>query len=184
MGFGKRLVRRVGCGCLGILGLVVLILLVTPLGHTVLTLYRRGYLDAYVSPDEERKYQAGEVENLKALYTAMNLYHESEGQYPYANGWMDVIKSRTSTSDLAKGEAEKKFISPALAGKPGQFGYAMNDKASAKYKGDLKTLKEPLLFVSSDTSRNAHGDPKKLTPNPPRPGGNVGIAVDGTIVKL
>ena len=184
MGLGKRLIRRVGCGCLGVLSLVLVVFLFTPLGHTIRTLWKRGYLDSYVSPDSERKYQAGETENLKALYTAMNLYHESEGQYPHANGWMDAIKSRTSTSDLAKGEADRKFISPSLADKPGQFGYAMNDDASAKYKGDLKNPKEPLLFVSSDTSRNAHGDPKKLLPNPPRPGGNIGIAIDGSIVKL
>jgi hypothetical protein len=60
----------------------------------------------------------------------------------------------------------------------------MNDLASGKYKGDIKDKKTPLLFDSSDTSRNAHGDPAKLLPKPPRPGGNVGIAVDGTILKL
>jgi len=60
----------------------------------------------------------------------------------------------------------------------------MNDAASGKYKGDLKDPKTILIFDSSDTSRNAHGDPKKLLPTPPRPGGNLGITVDGSIVKL
>ena len=97
---------------------------------------------------------------------------------------MDAIKNYGAASDLAKGEADKRFVTPAMQGKAGQYGYAMNDAASGKYKGDIKDPKTPLIFDSSDTSRNAHGNPKKLMPSPTRAGGNLGIAVDGTILKL
>ncbi len=184
MRFGKRLLRRMGCGCLIFFGLIGLLLVLTGTGHTLRVLWDRGFFTAYVSPEDDRKYQATETGNLKSLYTAMMLYHESEGQWPQAAGWMDAIKNRVVSADLAKGEADKKFVSPSLSGKAGQFGYAMNDKASGKYRGEIKDPKVPLLFVSSNTSRNAHGDPKQLVPMPARPGGNLGITVDGSIVKL
>lgn len=147
-------------------------------------MWSHGFIDQYLSPEAARKYNASNEQNLKSLYKAMLQYHESEGQFPQARGWMDGIRSFGAASDLAKGEADKKFVNPEFAGKPGKFGYAMNDAASGKYKGDLKDPKMPLLFESSDTSRNAHGDPKLLMPKPPRAGGNLGIAVDGTILKL
>jgi hypothetical protein len=169
----------VGIGCA-----IVLVALFLLFGKTVRDLYKHGFLDAYFAQDQTRKYDASSENNLTMLYKAMMLYHESEGQFPKSNGWMDAVKSFGAASDLAKGESEKKFVTPSLAGKPGQFGYAMNDVASGKYKGDIKDPKTILIFDSSDTSRNAHGDPKKLLPSPPRTGGNLGIAVDGTIVKL
>jgi len=184
MGKGKRLLRNVGCGCLSVVVIGGGLLIFTPVGRAFQTLWKRGFFESYVNPDDDLKYKATETDNLKALYTAMMLYHESEGQFPVSSGWMDAIKPRIQTSDLAKGEAEKKLISPSLAGKTGQFGYAMNDLASGKYKGDLKDPKTILIFDSGDTMRNAHGDPKKLTPTPPRPGGNMGISIDGTVVKL
>jgi len=184
MSRGKRVARGVGLGCFSLLIIAVCLLFFTELGHTVRDLWRHGIIQAEIGSDSDAKYNASEVNNLKALYTAMMLYHESEGQWPQGNGWMDAIKNRVATADLAGGEADKKFVSPSLAGQPGQYGYAMNDLASGKYKGDIKDKKTPLLFDSSDTSRNAHGDPAKLLPKPPRPGGNVGIAVDGTILKL
>jgi hypothetical protein len=169
----------VGIGCA-----VVLIVLVMMFGKTVKDLWSHGFFEAALSSEQTRKYNATSENNLKTLYNAMTQYHESEGQYPDAKKWMDAIKSFGSASDLAKGEADKKFVTPSLEGKPGQFGYAMNDAASKKYKGDIKDPKTVLIFDSSDTSRNAHGDPKALLPSPARPGGNLGIAVDGTLVKL
>jgi len=184
MGLGRRIVRRIGCGCLTVALLVVCFVSFTDIGHTFWTLWRHGKLDNIIASDQDLKYEASETGNLKELYKAMMLYHDSEGQWPSSKGWMDAIKNRIGTADLAKGEADKKFVSPSVAGSAGQYGYAMNDLASAKYKGDIKNPKTPLLFDSSDTSRNAHGDPLKLLPKPARPGGNVGIAVDGTILKL
>ena len=97
---------------------------------------------------------------------------------------MDSIKNRIQTGDMSEAEATKKLVDPTLEGKAGAFGYAMNDAAAEKYKGDLKDPKMPLIFMSSVTTRNAHGDPAKLAPNPPRRGGNYAITVDGTILKL
>ncbi|MDR3687845.1 MAG: hypothetical protein P4L46_00600 [Fimbriimonas sp.] len=184
MRLGRRIVRGTGCGCLVLVTALACIANFTPAGHTFWVLLKNGKLSNYVASDPNLKYNANEETNLKDLYTALMAYHESEGQWPVAGGWMDAIKNRVSTADLAKGEADKKFVSPSLAGQPGVYGYAMNDLASGKYKGDIKDPKTLLLFDSSDTSRNAHGDPKKLIPKPPRPGGNTGITVGGTIVKL
>lgn len=184
MAFGRRVIRRLSLGCLTVVAVLIGLLFFTAAGKDIRNLWSHGFLDQYLSPEDARKYNATDAANLKALYTAMELYHESEGQFPQGNGWMDAIKTYASAADLAKGEAEKKFISPVLAGKTGEFGYAMNDAASGKYKGDIKDPKTPLIFDSSDTKRNAHGDPKKLRPSPPRGGGNLGIAVDGTILKL
>jgi hypothetical protein len=184
MPFGRRKLRRMALGCGTVAVILLGVLFFTGFGKTFRTLWSHGFFDQYVSGDQERKYNASGTANLKALYTALMLYHESEGQFPVASGWMDAIKNRVAASDLAKGEADKKFVTPSLEGKPGQYGYAMNDAASGKYKGDVKDPKTPLIFDSSDTSRNAHGDPKKLLPSPARAGGNLGITVDGTIVKL
>jgi hypothetical protein len=128
--------------------------------------------------DPEISYKGTSIDNLKAMHTALNLYHDSEGQYPEASGWMDAIKARIKTADLKKGEEEKKLIRPALLGKEGQYGYAMNDAASGKYKDDIKDPKTPLIFESTETGKNAHGDPKTAK----RPHG-VAIAVDGTILQ-
>jgi len=174
-----RIIRRIGIGCLVVVAAIVLLF-----GRTIKDLWSHGFLDAYLSPEQTRTYNATSQNNLKMLHSAMLQYHESEGQFPKSNGWMDAIRSYGAASDLAKGEAEKRFVAPSLSRKPGAFGYAMNDAASGKYKGDLKDPKTILIFDSSDTTRNAHGDPKKLLPTPPRPGGNLGITVDGSIVKL
>ena len=134
----------------------------------------------------QRSYAGSSADNLKALHTALMLYHESEGQFPHASGWMDAVLPRIQTGDMKKEEALKKLIHPSfLPAKGGRFGYAMNEMASAKYKDDLPNPHElPLIFDSSDTSWNAHGDPAKLLPVPTRPRGNLAISVDGTIVKL
>ena len=184
MAFGRRILRRVGLGCLTLVILALALLFLTKSGQEVRDLVSHGFLNEYLSPEESRKYNASNLQNLKNLFTAMSLYHESEGQFPSANGWMDALKSYGAASDLAKGEAEKRFVAPEFSGKPGQFGYAMNDALSGKYKGDIKDPKTPLLFDSNDTSRNAHGDPRKLLPSPARAGGNLAVAVDGTILKL
>lgn len=112
---------------------------------------------AYLEKDEKRTYSASSIENLKALHTAMMLYHESEGQFPVASGWMDALKSRVQTNDLETTEALKKFVRPGA--KPGEFGYAMNSEASGKYEGDLP--KDTVLIFESEIGRwNAAAVPK------------------------
>jgi hypothetical protein len=183
MARGSRLVRKVGFGCLGLVVLFGLLLYVTPAGKAVRDLWGSGIAQEALSPTQMRQYNATTESNLKAIYTALKLYEDSEGQFPDATGWMDAIQNRIVANDMTGAEAQKKLVSPSLAAQAGQFGYAMNAKASGKYHGDLDP-KMPLIFDSNDTARNAHGDPSSLLPKPPRAGQNMGIAVDGTILKL
>jgi hypothetical protein len=128
-------------------------------------------------------YNASNEKNLQALRTALMEYHESEGQFPDASHWMDAIKSRVKVDDMEASEVAKKYVNPLYPPSSNVFGYALNDAASKKYKGDLKSG-TVLLFDSSDTSWDAHGDPRKLKPATAAKGGDEGITVDGKIVKL
>jgi hypothetical protein len=151
-------------------------------GYTVRLFLAKGIIRTV--GDKDRTYSGDNRANLKALYTAMMLQHDSEDAFPPADKWMDALKSRITTGDMQPSEAMKKFIDPSLAGRPKSFGYAMNDAVAGKYKGDVpdpdKTL---LLFMSSDTSWNAHGEPKRLLPEPPRDE-NLGITVSGDLVRI
>ncbi len=150
-------------------------------GPIALDFIRAGFLEQ----DPKLRYSGTSMDNLKALHTAMMLYHESEGQFPHSDAWMEAVEDRIYIANMKKADARKKLVNPLLPPVPGQFGYAMNDAASAKYKDDVpEPSKTPLLFDSSDTSRNAHGDPKKLLPSPPRPGGNLGVSIEGAILKF
>lgn len=132
------------------------------------------------------KYKGDLEDNLKKLHAALILYHDSEGQFPDAEKWMDAIRNRVRTGNMEDSEAMKKFMDPsAQTGGKDIYGIAMNDAASAKYKDDIKDAdKTPLLFVSSDTKWNAHGSPDKLLPKPERDAGNLGITIDGKIIEL
>jgi hypothetical protein len=143
-------------------------------------LYKAGMFDQ----TSDRKYNGNTVDDLKAIRTALMLYHDSEGQFPDAGHWMEAIEKRIRTDDMPGSEAEKKLIDPVYAGQVGKYGFALNDAASNKYKGDIKDPKTPLVFESQDPSKDAHGDPSKLAPKPPHAGGNLAIAVDGTILHL
>ncbi len=160
---------KIGCGIVGALFLGVILFFGKPACDLL------KHFD--IIPPPKHEYSATSEENLKALYQAMSMYHDSEGQYPEANGWMDAISNRLKTNDLQKGEEMKKLVRPDLLEQDGKYGYAMNDAASAKYKDDIKDpAKTPLLFESKTTEKNAHGDPKES-----RIG--MAITVDGTILK-
>ena len=156
---------------------VVAGMLVALIYFIALPFYHLLHGSGVLEPEVMRKYQGSNEDNLKALYTAMMKYHESEGQLPDAGRWMDLLKPRVRTNDMAQSEAEKKFIFPAYIGRPGKYGYAMNPAASGKFKGDLPP-KTPLIFNSNDTKWNAQGDPKKLEPK-----GGEAIAIDGTVIR-
>ncbi|MBL8059634.1 MAG: hypothetical protein JNK63_02835 [Chthonomonas sp.] len=137
------------------IGLVLLGTIGYLVGPEALSAYRSGFFDK-----EKKKLYAGDtVDNLRRLHTAMMLYHDSEGQFPYAAGWMDAIENRLQTNDLVKDEGKKKLHRPEFANSQVQYGYAMNDAAEAKYKDDLPKETE-LIFESKSTERNAHGDAK------------------------
>ena len=136
---------------------------------------------ASLLPSSEKKqgWTPDTVVNLKALYTGMMLQHDSDGQFPKSDQWMDKIIIRVRTETLKKGAEKEKFVDPAAGEQPGAYGFAMNDAASEKYKEEIKDKKMPIIFQSTDTSWNAHGDPAKIG----RKGG-IGIALDGSQVKL
>lgn len=162
MAFSKKV--KIGCG----VGLVLATGIGVFFGPAVADLWEVG--KAYLEKDEKRAYSGNSAQNLKALHTAMMLYHESEGQFPSAPGWMDALKSRVQTNDLEAAEALKKFVRPGS--KPGEYGYSMNLEASSKYEDDLPK-DSILIFESEDTSWNATSVPK---------GGEQGIAVDGSLL--
>lgn len=149
-------------------------------GPEALAAYRSGIL----SETKQTEYHGTSIENLRRLHTAMMLYHDSEGQFPAASGWMDAIANRLQTADLKPGEGEQKLRNPALGSTdPNVYGYAMNEAASAQFKDDVEGGKDAvLLFDSQETERNASGDPLKDAPNPPRSGGNLAITVGGTLL--
>lgn len=151
-------------------------------GPDLYAAYKAGFLDK----TQLRAYQGTSIENLKAIHTALMLYHDSEGQFPSARGWMDAVKPRLKTNDLKPEEALKKLRNPTIQ-PPGEdvYGYAMNVAVSQKYKDDLKDPDSTILvFDSKDTRWNAFGDPMKDAADPPRPGGNQAVTVGGKVVPL
>ena len=165
-------------GCWTVVWLLAAVLLAAALfyGPTLLNFLNVYGIDALRKPEKHR-YDATSEQNLKALYQGMMLHHDSEGQFPPADKWMDAIESRLRTNDLLKAEEKKKLVRPDLSGQAGAYGYAMNDVAGDKYKEDIKDpATTPLIYESKQTARNAHGDPAT-----DRDG--LAIAVDGSILR-
>jgi hypothetical protein len=157
-------------GCLIALGVVAFALVSVGVfyGPAVADFVRVYGLDSLMKP-EKHKYSATSEENLKAIYQGMMLFHESEGQFPNADEWMDDITNRLKTNDLERGEAEKKLIRPEFLADSGKF--------AGKYKDDITDKsKTPLVYESKGTAKNASGDPAS-----DRDG--LAIAVDGTILR-
>lgn len=140
-------------------------------GWIVKPLIDRGFFET-ATPD---KYVAGREANLKAIHNALMLYHDSEGQFPAANGWLDAIRPRMQTNKMTAQEAETKIIRPDLAGKPGAFGYALNVAAAEKYKDDVGRTSTVLVYESIDERANAAGDPELSA-------GRLGITIEGKLV--
>ncbi len=165
---------QIGCG-LPVLVFAILAVVLPEQRNAVLTFFKVYREQAAATTKHD--YSGTSIDNLRHLQTALLLYNDSEGQFPDSKAWMDAIENRIVTDDLNKGEAEKKLIRPDLLGQSGQFGYAMNDVCSGKYKGDVKEPnRTPLLFESTEAGRNAHGDPDKI-----RHG--IAITVDGTLLR-
>jgi hypothetical protein len=165
----------IGFGAVVLAGVVLLY--TTSFGKGVRDVAGSGAVQDVLVKPPKRTYDASDSDaNLKALGTAMRLYHESEGAYPQAAGWMDAIEPRLILNDLPKKEADKKLHRPDAP--EGAYGYAMNDAASGKYRGDLPkgTI---LLFESTPTGMNAHGDPTRDG----KPGGRA-VTIEGDAVAL
>lgn len=163
---------------LGCVGVFVVILAAVGIfyGPALRDFIKAGFFEK--APEKQAWHPDTEA-NLKALYTALKLQHDSDGQFPKSSQWMEKILARVKTETLKKGDEAKKFVDPAAGGAPGVYGFAMNDAASEKYIDDLPDKKAPLIFQSTETAWNAHGDPAKIG----RQGG-IGLAADGSIVKL
>jgi hypothetical protein len=177
MSEGEVPVKRRRKGCWISLAVLATVLVSAGLyyGPTLLSAFRT-YGWSLFYPPEKHAYNATSEQNLKALYQAMILHHDSEGQFPDADKWMDSIENRLRTNDLQKEEEKKKLVRPDLAGQIGKFGYAMNDAADGKYKDDVgDPSKTPLIYESKQDTRNAHGDPSSDR-------NGLAIAVDGTIL--
>ncbi len=170
--------RRVGLWVGGAV-LVALGAIAFLVGPEALTAYRYGFF----SQENKLTYTGDSKGNLRRIHTALMLYHDSEGQFPIAEGWMNAIENRLQTNDLKPGEGIRKLRNPMLPPDEAVYGYAMNEAASGKYKDDVPGGdKLPLIFDSSDTSKNAHGDPKSLAPAPARSGGNLSITIGGELI--
>ena len=162
---------------LGSLGVVVLIIagLAIWAGPTI-----KDLMPFIFPPDVKKQGWTPDTEkNLQVLYTAMKAAHDSDGTFPKSSEWMDKVIIRVRTENLKKGAEKEKFVDPAAGGGPGEYGFAMNDAASEKYIDDLKDKQMPLIFQSTDTAWNAHGDPAKIG----RKHG-IGVSVEGKIVRL
>jgi len=152
-------------------------------GPLVMAFYRQGFFDNPAM----REYEGTSSQNLKALHTALLLYHESEGQFPSAAGWMDAIRNRVKVADMSEEEAMKKFRNPRFEANhaAGVYGYSMNDAASGAYRDDLKEGgKTILLYEEGSAKWNAHGSPTRSAGKDVIPGGNLAITVDGNVVRI
>jgi len=160
----------------GIGGLLLVAILVAGVffGPLVYGLWQKGFFSQGAA---KKQYEGTSIDNLKYMRTALLGYEDSEGQFPIAGGWMDAIKNRLNTDDLKKGESFKKLVYPEYEGQDGKYGYAFNDAISGKYHGDVKDPKTPMVFESTATELNAHGDPAKL-----RRHGGLAITMNGEIL--
>lgn len=173
--------KRVILGCAGvILGLVI--------GAAIMVypLFRDAKEAGFFNKDEMQEYNGNSMKNLKVLHTAAMLYHDSNDMFPNAAHWMDAISLRIQADNMSDEEAMEKLKNPFVAKEnPLAFGYAFNDDVSEMFIDDITDpAKTPLIFDSSDTTYNAHGLPAQLAPEPPRPGGNLAVTVEGNVVQL
>jgi hypothetical protein len=173
--------RRKQLGAMRPVTKIVLAVIGVGLAYGVWWIYptARDLLSLVPKKSEKQGWTPDTEKNLQALFTALKLQHESDGQFPKGSEWMDKVTPRLKTETLKKGAEKEKFVDPAAGGKPGEFGFAMNDAVAEKYVDDLKDKKMVVVFQSTDANWNAHGDPDKIG----RKGG-IGMALDGSIVRL
>lgn len=137
---------------------------------------------------EMRNYEGGTMDNLRAIHTAMSLYHESEGYLPPGEIWMDAIFIYMKSADLSEEETEKKLRDPSLGDDEADaYGFAMNGAVAGKFyledgsdPGDPEGVADPgqtvLVFTSTEKQKNAYGDPGQIASE-----NAVGVTVDGTV---
>lgn len=179
-------------GCVGVfIGIVIALLLFAgPWIKLIRGAKELGVLD----PQEMRIYQGTAEDNLHAIQVALMQYHDSEGAFPPAADWMDKISPYLKTADLTEEDSQKKLRNPLVTeANPLGFGFAYNDEVAGKFVSNSDDgQKDPhsvdggtvLVFDSSDLTKNAHGNPVQLAPNPERGGKNIGVTVGGKVAGL
>lgn len=172
-GEGKR--KRTGCWIAVVVVVGMLGYAGVRFGPDTLTAYRQGFLEG----TRMREFSGGAIDNLRALHTALMLYHDSEGQFPAASGWMDAIEPRLRTADMKPEEAAKRLKDPRLSD-PAAYGFALNTAVAGKFKDDVGDGKTVLVFATSKTGRNASGDPKADA----RREAPLAISIDGTVAGV
>lgn len=191
--------RKVLKWILGVFAVLVIGLAIW-IGPLAIAIYRNFVNPKDAGPEEYSvQYEGSLTENLKAVYQALELVHESEGAYPPAAEWMDQAIVRLRTHDLIPGEEFKKLMDPAVgrmpnpyrtgmgptAGGAWAFGLAFNEEFAGKYKEDVAGYKDrPLIFVSKDSEWNAAGRPSDLAPAWDRTDRTWGITADGRVITL
>lgn len=180
---GRKVAVRVVLAVLGFLLLGYFVFAVVPLIRGV---SKMGLLEEQTMRD----YSASNEENLKAIRSAILLYHDSEGGFPASEGWMDSIEVYLKTADLTDEDAAKKLKNPAYWDEAEKFGYAYNADLAGMYwvpdgpvPGDPECVQNPaetvLIFDSADLSRNAAGEPEALAEE-----GGLAVMVDGSVQPL
>jgi hypothetical protein len=139
----------------------------------VISLFRNGFAQGLMKP-KKTEYVGSTEANIKALRTALMLYHDNEDQFPAADGWMDAVKNQLKSNELKPGEEMKKFKVDGVSSS--EFGFALSDSASQMNKAKLKP-DDVLVFVSRDRRWNAHGRPADL-------GAGLAITLDGKLTRI
>ena len=169
--------KKIALGCLTVFVVAAPIIYFSPFGDAIRDILKTGVLEE--NKAFNREFQGDSIVRLKAMYTAADLYHQSEDKFPEAAEWMSDLLPRLKTDDLKAGEAEKKLIRPDLQKDPYKYGYALNSAVAGKYRDDIKEKDSILIYESIDTKKDAVGDPKTDGIV-----GGKGITIAGNIVDL
>ena len=167
--------RKVGIALGGVLLAGIGGLYLTPFGDALRDVAGTGVIGTLMNRRGTRRIEGDTVERLKAIRTALDLYHDSEERYPLALGWTDAAVQRLGADDLAKGEAEKRVVRPGA----GAYGYALNRAAAGKYRDDIGPKTTILVYETGAETKDAAGDPVKDG----LPGGK-GVTIAGEILPL
>lgn len=166
-------------------GLVVVVIAIW-LGPVIWVAFKSGIAQDLISPPAKVEYEAGVVENLEAIHTAMMQYHDSEGEFPPAEEWMDLLALRLRTADLKEGEEYRKLKNPKLQNLGTDvWGYAYNLEVQNLYKDDVPGAEDQILvYETAEPAYSISGDPAADAQPFEQGGENLVVTVGGEILPL
>ena len=167
--------KRLGIGLVVLVIVALGVVFLTPFGKALRDLQSHGVIENLAAKSPERVVTGDTEARLRALRTALDLYHDSEDKYPEASGWTEAAELRLKADDLAKGQDAAQLVRPGAKA----FGYALNARAAGKYRDDVGPKSTILLYESKRETADAVGDPAKDG----LPGGK-GITVEGKVVPI